>query len=155
MPSDFLQKKEKAGKTYKQALGTTHPVLVCRFFQIFLFSGESHLANFNFSKPFFQSNWKVKIKTHLNNIRIFQNLVFLFSGKRLFLQCLRLFVGFSSFFFFLEKVTWQILIFPPKIKQVEIFHRISPFSGKTIIFPNFQILGKRRWSYVKSSISIG
>ena len=63
----------------------TIPVLVCRFFQFFLFSGESHLANFNFSKPFFQSNWKVKIKTHLNNIRIFQNLVFLFSGKRLFL----------------------------------------------------------------------
>ena len=62
-----------------------YPVFFLGFFRIFLFSGESHLANFNFSKPFFQSNWKVKIKTHLNNIRIFQNLVFLFSGKRLFL----------------------------------------------------------------------
>ena len=25
------------------------PMLVCKFFQLFLFSGESHLANFNFS----------------------------------------------------------------------------------------------------------
>ena len=25
------------------------PKLVCRFFQLFLFSGESHLADFNFS----------------------------------------------------------------------------------------------------------
>ena len=57
------------------------PKLVCRFFQLFLFSGESHLANFNFSKLFFQLNWKVKIKTHLNNIRIFQNLFFFFLEK--------------------------------------------------------------------------
>ena len=59
---------------------------------------------------------------------------------------LSLFVGFSSFFFFLEKVTWQILIFPPKIKQVENFHWISPFSGETIIFPN---LGKSPNSWNK------
>ena len=31
------------------APSSTEPKLVCRFFQLFLFSGESHLANFNFS----------------------------------------------------------------------------------------------------------
>ena len=60
------------------------PAFFCEFFRVFLFSGKSHLPNFNFSKLFFLSNSKVKIKTHWNNIRIFQNLIFLFSGKRLF-----------------------------------------------------------------------
>ena len=52
---------------------TIFPVLVCRFFQLFLFSGESHSPVFNF---------------------------------------------------------------PQKIKQVEMFHWISLFSRKTIIFSN-------------------
>ena len=61
------------------------PVFFLVFFWIFLFSGESHFWIFNFFKLFFQWNCKVKIKTLLNNIRIFQIFVFLFSGKRLFL----------------------------------------------------------------------
>ena len=40
------------------------------------------------------------------------------------------FVGFSSFFFFLEKVTLQILIFSTKLKRVKMFCHIFLFSGK-------------------------
>ena len=91
--------------------------------QVFLFSGKRIFPNGS-EKVFFQK--KEKKNSWKKDFTCFCKLT----------DSLSLFVGFSSFFFFLEKVTWQILIFPQKIKQVEIFHQISPFSGKTIIFPN-------------------
>ena len=126
------------------------PVLLLGFFQVFLFSGKSHLPNFNFSKLFFQSNWKVKIKTHWNNIRIFQNLIFLFSRKRLFppkwkilfpekrktyKEAPPLFAGFS---FFWKKNFSKSLgksLFPEKRKIKSCRKKIS------LVFANWLILG--------------